>query len=68
MLSDQEKAELLEMAGSDGLRAEFRRLRAASRESAPDLDRLLAFLTFAAKALPVRRSERPQEPFSNVLL
>ena len=53
-LSEQEKAELLEMARSESLRREFRSLRAAGR-AVPDLDRLLAFLTFMSRLAPTKR-------------
>lgn len=48
MLSDQEKRELLDMAGSSKLREEFQRQRLSSRPTKRrpmDLDRFIRFLT-----------------------
>ena len=54
MLSDKEKRELLEMAASAELRAEFDRLRQSAAESGRALspDAFIAFLTAMARLAP----------------
>lgn len=52
MLSEQEKKELLEMAASQALREEFRRLREGAMPPDPgsvDLDFLIRFLNAASR-------------------
>jgi len=52
MLDATEKRELLEMAASDQLRQEFRRLRAESIPAEMDFDALLSFLSAASRMAP----------------
>lgn len=71
MLSEEEKREMQEMAKSDAVREEFRRLRAASklpRSTPVDLDQLLDFLTTMSRLCPTPPPPRPFVPYSRVLL
>lgn len=50
MLSEQEKKELLEMAGSESMREDFRVLERNRRQSAPvGMPTVLDFLTFISR-------------------
>lgn len=69
MLSDAEKRDLREMAGSAAIREEFRAVRAASAPppgAEIDLDTLVAFLTAMNRILPL--PSRPFVEHSRVLL
>lgn len=71
MLSEQEKLELLEMAGSARLREEFRCLRQSSRPSRSrpmDLDRLMLFLTDCVKFSGACPRREPGPPYTQVIL
>ena len=68
MLSDTHKKELLEMAASDQLRRDFRRLRKGARPADMDLDALLRFLTTAGRLAPAARRRRPRPAYRKALL
>ncbi|OGR87837.1 MAG: hypothetical protein A3J74_10525 [Elusimicrobia bacterium RIFCSPHIGHO2_02_FULL_57_9] len=69
MLSEEEKRELLEMAGSSQLREEFRRLRQSPRSSRlMDLDRLMRFLTDFSRFSPARPPRESGPPYTQILL
>ena len=70
MLSEQEKREMKEMAGSAVIREEFEQLRKASQldpDQPIDLDRLLAWLTMMNRLFPPPPPREPI-PYSRVLL
>ena len=68
MLSDTHKKELLEMASSDQLRRDFRRLRKGARPADMDLDALLRFLTTAGRLAPAARRRRSRPVYRKALL
>ena len=57
-LTEQEKRELLEMARSETLRDDFRRLRAEAKPLSPE--QFLDFLTSASKVFPPRPDPPPK--------
>ena len=71
MLTDSQRREMREMAGSIAIRDEFRRLKTASTPPAHtpiDLDRLLDFLTAMTRLSAQPASPRRFIAYSRVLL
>ena len=69
MLSEEEKQELREMAGSASIRDEFRLLRKLSLYRHPvDIDRYIQFLTAMSRLRPELTPPRSFVEFKNVKL
>ena len=68
MLSEEEKQELREMAGSASIRDEFRLLRKISLDHPVDIDRYIQFLTAMSRLRPELAPPRSFVEFTNVRL
>ena len=68
MLSEEEKQELREMAGSASIRDEFRLLRKISLDHPVDIDRYIQFLTAMSRLRPELTPPRSFVEFKNVRL
>ena len=69
MLSEEEKQEMREMAGSAAIREEFRRLRELSLARQPvDVDRYIQFLTAMSKLSPKPTPPRTFVEYKSVKL
>lgn len=68
MLSDEEKRELKELAGSAAIRDEFRLLRRNSMalQQRVDVDEFIGFLTAMSRLNPKPAAPRPFVPYRQV--